>query len=152
MTCGGLYAAIVCASLTPPMMYDYVPEPSVREIIIKAAQYHKIPESLALGVAEVESKFNCHAVGKAGEIGLFQLKPTTAFYLGYAGSTEGLKDCITNSYFGVMHLRRAYERCGKDIACTISLHNRGLKAKPKPMAAYTQKVKKKMVKADPWVR
>jgi len=153
MTCiPSIYAAAMCVGLTAPYMYPHIEQPTVREIIVKAAQFHSIPESLALAIAETESNFNCDAIGKAGEIGLFQLKPTTAFYLGHSGNTEELKDCIINAFYGVKHLRKGYEICGKDIPCTITKHNAGLRAKPKPLSAYNAKVKKKMVKAEAWVR
>lgn len=151
MTCS-LIAATVCASLSMPMLYPHVEQPTVREIIIKAAKFHSVPESLALAIAETESNFNCEAIGKRGEVGLFQLKPTTAFYLGHSGNSEELKDCVVNAFYGVLHLRKGYELCGKDIPCTITKHNAGLRAKPKPLSAYNAKVNKKMAKAEAWVR
>jgi soluble lytic murein transglycosylase-like protein len=145
-------AAAMCVGLTAPQMYAHVEQPTVREIIIKAAQFHSVPESLALAIAETESNFNCEAIGKRGEIGLFQLKATTAFYLGHSGNPEELKDCVVNAFYGVLHLRKGYELCGKDIPCTITKHNAGLRAKPRPLSAYNSKVKKKMVKAQAWVK
>lgn len=152
MTCiPSIYAAAMCVGMTAPVLYTKAERYEPEAVVVMAARFHGLPETIALAVAETESQFNCNAVGKAGEIGLFQIKPMTAFYLGYVGSVEALKNCTTNSFYGVMHLKRAYDRCGKDHACTISLHQRGLKAKPRPMSAYVQKVKKSK-KAEAWVR
>jgi soluble lytic murein transglycosylase-like protein len=48
------------------------------EILVSEAQRTKIDHCLALAVAEVESEFHHDIVGSAGEIGLFQILPTTA--------------------------------------------------------------------------
>jgi len=48
------------------------------EILVSEAQRTKIDHCLALAVAEVESEFHHDIVGSAGEIGLFQMLPTTA--------------------------------------------------------------------------
>ena len=48
------------------------------ETLLGEAQRTKIDHCLALAVAEVESEFHHDIVGSAGEIGLFQILPTTA--------------------------------------------------------------------------
>lgn len=48
------------------------------ETLVLEAQRTKIDHCLGLAVAEVESEFRHDSVGKAGEIGLFQILPTTA--------------------------------------------------------------------------
>src|SRR5438105_1681113 len=48
------------------------------ETLIGEAQRTKIDHCLALAVADVESEFHHDIVGSAGEIGLFQMLPTTA--------------------------------------------------------------------------
>jgi len=138
MTCS-LYATILCASLTQPMLYGPPERYEPEALVVLAARFHGVPESLALAIAETESAFNCSAVGKAGELGLFQVKPTTAFLMGHSGNPEELKDCVIGAYYGVLHLRKAYDSCGKDIPCTISRHNRGLKAVPRVKAKYVKK-------------
>lgn len=147
-----LIAATLCYSLTHPVSYVKAEKWEPEAVIVMAARHHNVPESMALAVAETESKFNCDAVGKAGEIGLFQIKPTTAFLLGYAGSVQGLKDCTTNAFFGALHLKRALVSCGGDQACAISRHNRGLRAKPKPASAYNKKVGKNLNKIQAWIK
>lgn len=48
------------------------------EVLMAEAQRTHIDHCLALAQAEVESEFREDAVGSAGEIGLFQILPTTA--------------------------------------------------------------------------
>jgi len=48
------------------------------EVLVAEAQRTKIDHCLALAVADVESEFRHDSVGAAGEIGLFQILPTTA--------------------------------------------------------------------------
>jgi soluble lytic murein transglycosylase-like protein len=48
------------------------------EVLLAEAQRSRIDHCLALAQAEVESEFRHDAVGSAGEIGLFQILPTTA--------------------------------------------------------------------------
>jgi len=48
------------------------------ETLLKEAQRSNIDHCLALAQADVESEFKHDAVGAAGEIGLFQIKPSTA--------------------------------------------------------------------------
>jgi soluble lytic murein transglycosylase-like protein len=48
------------------------------EVLLKEAQRSNIDHCLALAQAEVESEFKHDAVGSAGEIGLFQILPSTA--------------------------------------------------------------------------
>jgi soluble lytic murein transglycosylase-like protein len=51
------------------------------EVLLAEAQRTNLDHCLALAQAEVESEFKEDAVGSAGEIGLFQIKPSTAALL-----------------------------------------------------------------------
>lgn len=51
------------------------------EVLLAETQRSNIDHCLALAQAEVESEFKHDAVGAAGEIGLFQIKPSTAAIL-----------------------------------------------------------------------
>src|SRR5688572_11259507 len=51
---------------------------SFPDVLLAEAQRSRIDHCLALAQAEVESEFRHDAVGSAGEIGLFQILPTTA--------------------------------------------------------------------------
>jgi soluble lytic murein transglycosylase-like protein len=47
----------------------------IEEMIIQEAEYQGFDSNLALAIAKVESNLNPKAVGRMGEIGLFQLRP-----------------------------------------------------------------------------
>lgn len=51
------------------------------EVLVAEAQRTNIDHCLALAQAEIESEFRHEAVGAAGEIGLFQILPSTAVIL-----------------------------------------------------------------------
>ena len=55
---------------------------SVADQIVAEAQRQGVDPSLALEVAMAESRLNQNAVGSSGEIGVFQLLPSTAAALG----------------------------------------------------------------------
>ena len=57
------------------------------------AQRSNIDHCLALAQAEVESEFKHDAVGAAGEIGIFQIKPSTAaIFEPIAGAVQAARD------------------------------------------------------------
>src|SRR3546814_7057881 len=58
------------------------------KIIAKYAKAYGVPVDLAHAVVKVESNFNPKARGRAGEVGLMQIKPATARMMGYKGSVK----------------------------------------------------------------
>jgi soluble lytic murein transglycosylase-like protein len=101
--------------------------------IIAAVKAHArsagVPVSVALAVVRQESGFNPRATGSVGEIGLMQLKCTTARGMGYRGSCRGLYDVSTNLRFGMRYLRMALNRG------SVGFYNAGVGAKRLPHAA-----------------
>jgi soluble lytic murein transglycosylase-like protein len=88
------------------------------ETLLKEAQLANIDHCLALAQAEVESDFRQDAVGSAGEIGLFQIKPSTAALLEpvagpfrrpritkEARDLGDLGDPLVNTHFAMTYLR-----------------------------------------------
>ena len=59
--------------------------------IIEASETYKVDPFLLLGMIEVESRYNVHAVGTQGELGLMQIKPATAQWI--APVTDALFAC-----------------------------------------------------------
>ena len=88
-----------------------------------AARRFGVPMATALAVCRLESSFRCNAVGRAGELGLLQIKLATARALGYRGSRSGLLNCATGAYWGMKHLAHAIRRGG------VWKHNAGLYAR-----------------------
>ncbi|WP_363217017.1 transglycosylase SLT domain-containing protein [Mesorhizobium sp.] len=112
-------------------------------IIERHAASNGVPVSLAKAVIMIESRFQPNQVGRAGEIGLMQIKPSTARMMGYSGSIKGLHDPETNIKYGMKYLAMA-QNLGDGTTCgTILKYNAGHGAKRmNPIsAAYCGKVK-----------
>ncbi|MBO6893550.1 MAG: transglycosylase SLT domain-containing protein [Roseibium sp.] len=99
------------------------------QLIRKAAAKHGVPVKIAKAVVEVESNFNPRARGRAGEVGLMQIKPATARGIGYRGSTKALYDPETNLEWGMKYLAGAHDRANGDLCGTILRYNAGHYAK-----------------------
>lgn len=159
MNCLGLTA--LCFQLAggmPPAEFNQYIEPISEELtqvahfkdsfeccqpmVVLTARYLGIPEELATAIVETESNFNPNATGAAGEIGLMQIKCSTARQMLFVGKCSDLYDPATNIFYGMSYLKKAFEKCGGNRACTISLYNRGLKGPVKPKERYYKKVKK----------
>lgn len=118
-------------------------------IIARHAAAQGVPLALAHAVIRIESNYRANARGSAGEVGLMQIKPSTARGLGYAGSAKGLYNPETNIRYGMKYLGEAHRLGGGDICGTILKYNAGHYAKRmnKVSAAYCVKVKRQMAKA-----
>ncbi|WP_269930403.1 lytic transglycosylase domain-containing protein [Aminobacter sp. HY435] len=112
------------------------------EIVSRYASSYGVPVSLAHAVISVESNYRADARGKAGEIGLMQIKPATARMMGYSGSAKGLFNPETNIKWGIKYLAKAHELSGGTTCGTILKYNAGHGAKRmNPIsAAYCKKV------------
>ena len=79
------------------------------EVLLAEAGRVGIDHCLALAQAEVESDFRPDAVGRAGEIGLFQLLPSTAAALEPVGGKlrdlGDLADPVVSTRFAMAYLR-----------------------------------------------
>lgn len=73
-------------------------------LIQTVAGQYGIDPTLALAIVEVESQFNVHATGSAGEIGLMQLKPKFFPTVSY--------DVQNNLQLGMKHLAEMRRKCG----------------------------------------
>jgi soluble lytic murein transglycosylase-like protein len=113
-------------------------------LISRYAAKYGVPVALAHAVVGVESSFRPQARGRAGEIGLMQIKPATARMMGYSGSVQGLFDPETNIKYGMKYLAKAHALGGGDTCGTILRYNAGHGAKRmNPVsAAYCAKVKR----------
>jgi soluble lytic murein transglycosylase-like protein len=112
-------------------------------IIERHAASNGVPVSLAKAVIMIESNFQPNQVGRAGEIGLMQIKPATARMMGYSGSIKGLYHPETNIKYGMKYLGMARNLGGGTTCGTILKYNAGHGAKRmNPVsAAYCGKVK-----------
>lgn len=98
-------------------------------IIARYASSYGVPLSLAHAVVRHESNYQPSVRGRAGEIGLMQIKLGTARGLGYTGSAQGLYDPATNVQFGMKYLALAQKLGGGSTCGTILKYNAGHGAK-----------------------
>jgi soluble lytic murein transglycosylase-like protein len=98
----------------------------VIEVIREMAPSYGVPTWFALRIANVESGYNPYARGRAGEIGIYQLKCPTARGMGFEGDCEALTDVRTNVRWGLKHLSLAIQSSGGDLQLAASKHNGGL--------------------------
>lgn len=98
-------------------------------IIARYASSYGVPLSLAHAVVRHESNYQPSVRGRAGEIGLMQIKLGTARGLGYTGSAQGLYDPATNVQFGMKYLAMAQKLSGGSTCGTILKYNAGHGAK-----------------------
>ena len=115
-------------------------------LIERYAAMHGVSPALVHAVIQVESNYKPNSKGRAGEIGLMQIKPATARMMGYSGSTKGLFDPETNIKYGLKYLAKAQKLGGGSTCGTILKYNAGHGAKRmNPISsAYCKKVKKRL--------
>lgn len=94
-------------------------------LVARHAQAAGVPVGLAQAIVRVESNYNPRARGRAGEIGLMQIKPATARGVGFAGSAQALYDPDTNLRYGMRYLAGAYQLAGGDVCGTVLRYNAG---------------------------
>lgn len=94
-------------------------------LIKKYARANNVPVELGRAVVMTESRFNPSVTGRAGEIGLMQIKLSTARGMGYRGSAKGLYDPATNLRWGMKYLGKARKLAGGSECGTLSRYNGG---------------------------
>jgi soluble lytic murein transglycosylase-like protein len=99
---------------------------NVIAVIREMAPSYGVPTWFALRIASVESGYNPYARGRAGEIGIYQLKCPTARGMGFEGNCEALTDVRANVRWGLKHLSLAIQSSGGDLQLAASKHNGGL--------------------------
>ena len=99
------------------------------KLIAKYAAQHGVPYRLARAVVQVESSFRAGVTGAAGEIGLMQVRLSTARGMGYKGSAKQLYNPATNLYWGMKYLGKAHRLAGGSTCGTILKYNAGHGAK-----------------------
>jgi soluble lytic murein transglycosylase-like protein len=80
------------------------------------ARERGVPAELVDAVAFAESGYDPSAIGRAGEVGVMQVMPSTAALLGFSGTRAQLADPETNIRYGVEYLAGAL-RLGEGDVC-----------------------------------
>lgn len=114
-------------------------------LVSAAAATHGLPEELLTAVIEVESNFNASAVSPAGAVGLMQLMPRTARYLG----VENAHDPASNIDGGARYLKKLLGRFDNNLHLALAAYNAGpttvLRSGTIPPFAETQRYVPKVI-------
>lgn len=117
------------------MAFSTCSRADVVELITAEAHRQHFSADIAIAVATVESGLNQNAIGKAGEIGVFQILPRN-----YPGAN--LFDLRTNIKLGIQHLKYWKRNCPtvKGIEF-VNCYNSGFRHPKYPMLRpYVRKV------------
>ncbi len=96
-----------------------------RDLVKKAAEQAGLPPEIADAVVRTESAYNPNVTGAVGEIGLMQVRPSTARLLGFTGSLEELREPHTNIALGVAYLAGAWRLAHGDICTAVMKYRAG---------------------------
>ena len=99
--------------------------PLYRAIARIEALIQGVPYSLVDAVMWVESRYDPHATGGVGEIGLMQIRPPTARLLGFRGTLGELRRPRTNIRLGTRYLAGAWRLARGDICTTVMKYRAG---------------------------
>lgn len=94
-------------------------------LLTREADRRGLPPAVADAVAQVESSYNPSAIGKVGELGLMQVRPTTAAMLGHRGPSTELLKPETNIRYGVAYLAKAWELSQGDLCRALMKYRAG---------------------------
>ncbi|NQV78937.1 MAG: lytic transglycosylase domain-containing protein [Alphaproteobacteria bacterium] len=121
---GGTIVLAIFSALAAPTAHAATEEPTaIQRLVIEEALNSRVPPSLALAVARIESNFAPAALSEAGARGVMQIMPQTA--RGEFGvDPDELWDARLNIQLGVAFLEQLYDRYGAwDLA--LSHYNGG---------------------------
>jgi soluble lytic murein transglycosylase-like protein len=107
---------------------NFVKRNELTEIVNRRAAEAGVPAEFVRAVIRVESDWDQELTGHAGEIGLMQIKPSTAREMGYRGTDSALYDPDTNVRWGVAYLAAAYRLASGDICHTVLKYQAGHQA------------------------
>lgn len=95
------------------------------DLITKLSRKHHISADLVHAVVQTESNYNVNALGTSGEIGLMQIKYSTARQFGYNGTRRQLYEPANNLEFGIRYLAKAQQLSGGNLCRTVLKYNSG---------------------------
>ena len=104
-------------------------------LVDREARANGVPVALARAVVRIESNWKPNVTGRAGEVGLMQIKHQTARGVGYKGSRAKLYEPATNIRWGMRYLAGAYRLAGGDTCGTVMRYQGGHGAKRMSSAA-----------------
>lgn len=114
---------------------DRVDNSALAALVDREAAALGVPPALARAVVRVESGWNPRVTGRAGEVGLMQIKHGTARAMGFSGPRSALYDPATNIRFGMRYLAEAYRMAGGNVCVALAKYQGGLQAGPRSAMA-----------------
>ncbi|QFR33383.1 lytic transglycosylase domain-containing protein [Ancylobacter sp. TS-1] len=108
---------------------------SLAALVDREARANGVPVALARAVVRIESNWNARLTGRAGEVGLMQIKHQTARGVGYTGSRAALYEPANNIRYGMRYLAGAYRLAGGDTCGTVLRYQGGHGARRMSSAA-----------------
>ena len=130
---GILFVVLLSVSLAAYWGWDYWRDHRYDEQILVAARHYQMPPELVKAVIWRESLFNAQARGRAGELGLMQIRAVAA--LEWAKSEhlaafqhENCLDPLTNALAGTWYLKKAihrYSQTDNPIPYALAEYNAG---------------------------
>ncbi|MDP4022767.1 transglycosylase SLT domain-containing protein [Methylobacterium sp. NEAU 140] len=84
-----------------------------------------LPLAIADAVAQIESGYDPTVVGSVGEVGLMQVRPTTAAMLGFRGTVAELSTPEVNVRYGVRYLAAAWRLAEGDLCRALMKYRAG---------------------------
>lgn len=126
---------IAAITMVLTMLYQSCAKADIVEMIEAEARRQHFDPKIAVAVGMVESSLNQQAIGKAGEIGVFQILPKT-----YPGAN--LFDLKTNIRLGIQHLKYWERACPTVEGISfVNCYNSGYKKPRYPfLRPYVKKV------------
>ncbi|MDE3746945.1 lytic transglycosylase domain-containing protein [Methylobacterium radiotolerans] len=94
-------------------------------LIAREAAGTGLPLAVADAVARIESGYDPTVVGSVGEVGLMQVRPTTAAMLGFRGTVAELASPEINVRYGVRYLAAAWRRADGDLCRALMKYRAG---------------------------
>jgi hypothetical protein len=101
--------------------YDIPTAAQLKSIVDAASEHHTVPDELIYAVIEVESDGETRARSHDGALGLMQLMPQTAEYLG----VDDPLDPKQNIFGGTKYLNRMLARFDGDLDRALAAYNAG---------------------------
>lgn len=121
--CGVLPALWIAIA---PAAADLGPTRSPYAAILRdEARLAGLPVDIADAVMAIESGYDATKIGGVGEIGLMQVRPTTAAMLGFRGTPGDLAQPVTNIHYGVAYLAEAWRQADGDLCRALMKYRAG---------------------------
>ncbi len=98
-----------------------IPATNLDAIFKKAADTFHIDFNLLKAVAQTESNFNANATSNAGAMGIMQLMPDTARYLGVTNPYDPEQNILG----GAKYLAQMLDKYGQNISLALAAYNAG---------------------------